>query len=959
MTRNELTRTLRSRRSPSTPGFVDSVSGVRIEMLHPLEAPGRWRAYLDGAEASYRAHGVLRALDRAGLEAGRTTSLFFVAVDEDDRVVAGIRCHGPMGSAAEAYALGELDGHPSLSEVHDLLAERVAGGLVEIKGAWVDPEHSRGGLSDALARCHVHAMDFFGARYGLCSTSDQTAPRWRTTGGRPLRGLAPVPYPDARYETILLWWDRHRVRELSDPAQWARFAGEANDLAPGRSFRQVREPTRPSGDESEWRPEVLDERLPADRLRLAEIRSSTDVEILDRSVEQLRGLSKVQPYPAVELINEPGRWIYFSWRRCLVRLLGPAAFRTLRLDRNRNKITSEEQNNLERLRVGVVGLSVGHSIAYVLALEGICGKLRLADFDTIELSNLNRIPVSVLDLGLNKAVALGRRIAELDPYLELDVMPDGLTAANIDRFVEDLDVVIEECDSLDLKLLVRESARRFGIPVLMETSDRGLLDVERFDLEPDRPLFHGLLGDTRSSDLVGLSTRDKVPHVLRILEPGQLSSRMAASMAEIDESLSTWPQLGGDVSLGAATIAAAIRRLGRGENLPSGRLRVDLEVALDGLSEPDRPDVRVLAPATVVPPPADPPLAVAHSANLAPSGGNSQPWSLRLDGDRLLLSLDRTRTSTMDVCYRGSYVAIGAAVMNARIAAAAHGMGGPVEYFPRGESSDLVAVVNFADVADVALADLYPGVLARRTNRKAGRPAELGDAVIEALHRATAAEGARLHLLTPGLGLEDYAELLGESDRLRYLSPVLHTEMMSELRWPGRDPLDVGIDIRTLELDDTDLSKLAVAARSDVMAQLAAWDAGRALGEVTRDRVLSSSALAILTVQNASPEAYVRGGGALQRLWLASESAGLAVQPVSPLSIFAVDPGDFSALVPDPYVTRLRALAGRLRVLAGLSEGEAIVLVVRLSHAEVTPARSLRIPLQTVLLDPGAGTGPA
>lgn len=79
----------------------------------------------------------------------------------------------------------------------------------------------------------------------------------------------------------------------------------------------------------------------------------------------------------------------------------------------------------------------------------------------------------------------------------------------------------------------------------METSDRGLLDVERFDLEPDRPLFHGVLGDLQSVELVGLSTHDKVPYVLRILEPEQLSSRMAASMIEIDETLTTWPQLGG------------------------------------------------------------------------------------------------------------------------------------------------------------------------------------------------------------------------------------------------------------------------------------------------------------------------------------------------------------------------------------------------------------------------------
>ena len=55
----------------------------------------------------------------------------------------------------------------------------------------------------------------------------------------------------------------------------------------------------------------------------------------------------------------------------------------------------------------------------------------------------------------------------------------------------------------------------------METSDRGLLDVERFDLEPDRPLFHGLLAGVDTQAISGLSARDKVPYVLRILEPGR------------------------------------------------------------------------------------------------------------------------------------------------------------------------------------------------------------------------------------------------------------------------------------------------------------------------------------------------------------------------------------------------------------------------------------------------------
>ncbi len=96
-------------------------------------------------------------------------------------------------------------------------------------------------------------------------------------------------------------------------------------------------------------------------------------------------------------------------------MLGPRAFRAVRLDRNRNLITADVQTRLGALRIGVAGLSVGHVIAHTLAAEGLCGELRLADFDGIELSNLNRVPTTVLDLGLNKAEVAACRIAELDP----------------------------------------------------------------------------------------------------------------------------------------------------------------------------------------------------------------------------------------------------------------------------------------------------------------------------------------------------------------------------------------------------------------------------------------------------------------------------------------------------------------------------------------------------------------
>lgn len=93
----------------------------------------------------------------------------------------------------------------------------------------------------------------------------------------------------------------------------------------------------------------------------------------------------------------------------------------------------------------------------------------------------------------------------------MDLVTSGLSPESVDEFLDGLDVVIEECDSLDIKVILRQAACARGVPVLMATSDRGLVDVERYDVEPGRPIFHGLLGDIDADKLCGLTTKDKVP----------------------------------------------------------------------------------------------------------------------------------------------------------------------------------------------------------------------------------------------------------------------------------------------------------------------------------------------------------------------------------------------------------------------------------------------------------------
>lgn len=693
---------------------------------------------------------------------------------------------------------------------------------------------------------------------------------------------------------------------------------------------------------------ILSEENVQDRNLLEELRADPRIEFVDRWRQQVETARQLRPSLEVRPTNGPTYWAYYPWRRAVVSVLGAQDFRRVRLDRNRNLITADEQEILGALRIGIIGLSAGHAIAYTLAIQGLCGELRLADFDRLELTNLNRVPASVFDIGLNKATLAARRIAELDPYLPVRVLSSGMTSDNIGEFLDELDIVVEECDSLDMKVIVREAARIRGIPVLMATSDRGLVDIERFDVEPERPILHGLLGNVDIVKLSTLDSRAKVPHVLRMLDAASLSARGAASLVEVGHTLSTWPQLAGDVAVGATAIAEAIRRIGLGEELPSGRVRIDVASALERLSEPSPPTVEYPSELEVNDSPpelsednADVVGRMAAAAIRAPSAGNAQPWHLEKHEDSIAIRLAPKHTSAVDIGFRASAVAVGAAAYNARVAAAACGTLGSVEFSNGDGESPLNAVIRLTGGEDHDLARLHRPMLLRETNRHRGTAGPFDGGTIRSLESATRREGARLHLLTNRHEIDQAAAILAATDRIRYLTPQLHEEMVAELRWPGDQYPESGIDVRSLELDGGDLATLDILQRPDVMACLARWNAGMALGDDSLKRVLASSALAVVTVQGRTLTDYARGGSALEAIWIIGEERGFAVQPVSPLFLYAHNQEELR-LLSAPFTPLLYRLQRDFRELAGTRPDESQVIMLKFSQAPPASVRSRR-----------------
>lgn len=361
----------------------------------------------------------------------------------------------------------------------------------------------------------------------------------------------------------------------------------------------------PANDPAEsFRPVLLDPASADDRAALKLLLDSPALrEVHDRIEDQLRELVRclnpgesfspaaltraVDEARGAALPNEYGTWAWYPWSGRLVRVLPEAEFRLVRTDRNRDKITRHEQQHLLSRTIGVIGLSVGSSAALTCAMEGVGGSFRLADFDRLSLSNLNRLRAGVHEIGLEKAVICARHMYELDPYLDIAVHRQGVSEESIEEFfapAEDgqygLDLLVEECDTLWVKAAAREHARRRRVPVLMDANDRGLLDVERFDLEPDRPLFHGRAGAVSADDVRAMDPGEQMRLLLRVVDQDRLSPAMTDALTRIGTSLSSWPQLASGVMLGGALVTDTARRILLGRLVPSGRSYVDLEALI-------------------------------------------------------------------------------------------------------------------------------------------------------------------------------------------------------------------------------------------------------------------------------------------------------------------------------------------------------------------------------------------
>ncbi len=289
------------------------------------------------------------------------------------------------------------------------------------------------------------------------------------------------------------------------------------------------------------------------------------------------GLQKEKP------LYQHGNWVFFPWNSTLVHILPENDFRHVRTNRNRNLINAEEQDKYYNAKMGIGGLSVGSSIAYAIVLQGGPKHIKLADMDRLALSNTNRILSGVENLGILKVEMAARMIYQINPYAVVETFSEGLTKDNIETFCGDLDIMIDELDSFPIKFLIREQCKKHGIPLLQaaDNGDNGVMDIERYDLDPNTPFFHGRLGEVTYDGFLHLDKFGIGKTITQLVGPENVTERMQQSLLEMGKTIVSWPQLGGAALLNGAAVAYAARKILNGQPVESNRALLNMDAWLD------------------------------------------------------------------------------------------------------------------------------------------------------------------------------------------------------------------------------------------------------------------------------------------------------------------------------------------------------------------------------------------
>ncbi len=138
-----------------------------------------------------------------------------------------------------------------------------------------------------------------------------------------------------------------------------------------------------------------------------------------------------------------------------------------RYARNMKTFSPEDQANLLKSQVSIVGLGgLGGTVSEILARTGI-GTLNLIDGDRFEATNLNRQFLSTYEMmGKYKTEAAVKRIKEINASITVRRHDEYLDDKNSDALIRRSDVIVDCLDNIKTRFILENASKKAGSPLV-------------------------------------------------------------------------------------------------------------------------------------------------------------------------------------------------------------------------------------------------------------------------------------------------------------------------------------------------------------------------------------------------------------------------------------------------------------------------------------------------------------
>ena len=585
--------------------------------------------------------------------------------------------------------------------------------------------------------------------------------------------------------------------------------------------------------------------------------------------------------------------------------------------RNIGLFAKHEQLQLANARVAIPGMGGVGGVHLVTLVRSGIGKFKIADFDDYEPVNINRqFGATIPALGRAKIEVMKEQALVINPYIEIDLFNQGIDALNIDAFLEGVDVVLDGLDffNFSIRRLLFKKAAEKGIYVItagpmgfssamLVFSPYGMGFDEYFNISDD------------------MEDRDKYLSFALGLSPSPTHIKyMNLKKVDLDSKAGPSLSIGCQICSGMAATEAIKIILGKPglKSVPfycqfdpylrkfkKGRLflgnknpfqKIKMRIVKYILKKNKPGYLRQIPEAPINSnnngPISDDVLNFLLEAGIqAPSGDNVQPWKFSKSKNTISIYLDHEADrSFFNINQIASIISCGAVIENIKIAALKVGLSTRIEYLPKKQQGNLMAVLTFVfHNGKIQTDTLYNSIWKRQTNRKFFKNSLVSSSVLSKVEKVVSLfPGSKISFITKKEKLKKAAGLVYKTDQIRTMNRSLHEHLNKMIRFSEKDTHSFkdGFPIKNLEAGFAGELFLKVTKPWCVMNILNKIGISKMVAFHSYQGILNSSGVALLTIDGFDNESFLKGGQVLERIWLTFQEEGISVQPMTAITLF-------------------------------------------------------------------------